>query len=83
MITKPELDTMTDAEVVRRFREVSVEAADAIWAMQRKKPTDRDPHDINQDLYKLLPRFDAIIGHTGPADARAPGRALAPCRART
>ena len=47
--------------VVRRLRDLSLEAADALWALAKGKEPDRDPIAINQDIHNLRSRIDAAF----------------------
>ena len=61
MLTPTQIKAMSDIEVLRKFKALAVEAADALWAIREKKPTKRPIIDINQDIYLLHLRYDAII----------------------
>ncbi|MEX1052071.1 MAG: hypothetical protein WEC83_01650 [Patescibacteria group bacterium] len=38
-------------ECFEKFSKLAIEAADALWAIQKGKQPDRDPLQINQDIY--------------------------------
>lgn len=53
--------TRIEIETLQRFRNLSVEAANSLWAIQRKKEPAHDIHRVNQDIHNLLPAIDAMI----------------------
>ncbi len=67
--------TAIEIETLQRFRNLSVEAADSLWAIQRKKEPAHDIHRVNQDIHNLLPDVDAII-----AKMRSKAKIVAPHR---
>ena len=44
---------MSNSEIMRRMRNLSVEAADALWAIRKNKKPDRNPEDICNDIQQL------------------------------
>ncbi len=50
-----------DNTLVKKLRDLAVEAADALWALANGKNPDRDPILINQDIHRLRPRIDAFL----------------------
>lgn len=52
---------MSNLEILQKMRDLCFEAANALWAIKRGKPTDRDPNLINQDIYNLRPEFDRVL----------------------
>jgi hypothetical protein len=43
------------------FHKLTIEAADALWAIQKGKKPDRDPRQINQDIYTSSPLIEFNI----------------------
>ena len=50
-----------DRFLLQRLRDLSVEAADALWVHKEGKTPDRDPILINQEIHGLRPQIDAIL----------------------
>lgn len=47
---------------VIKFRNLALEAADALWALSKGKAPDRPPRDINQDIYQIRSLVDHKLG---------------------
>ena len=52
---------MENHKLVRNLRNLAMEAADALWAIDHGKKPERDPIAINQDLHRLRPQIDAMF----------------------
>lgn len=52
---------MENHQLVRRLRNLAMEAADALWAIDHGKKPERDPIAINQDLHRLRPQIDTAF----------------------
>ena len=51
-----------DKEVLVKFRNLAMEAADALWALEEGRPVRRPPKVINADIHNLRPKVDALLG---------------------
>jgi hypothetical protein len=46
-----------DEEAIIELEKLALEAADALWAIHKEKPTERDIVAINQDIYSWGRRY--------------------------
>ncbi|MCX6714337.1 MAG: hypothetical protein NTX72_00805 [Candidatus Uhrbacteria bacterium] len=53
--------TEADLQLIQRWRVFTFQAADALWDISKGKRPMREPREINQDIYALIPELDAVI----------------------
>ena len=60
-ILLPLLNVEKDAELFKKLFDLSIEAANALWALEKGKTPDRDPIAINQDIHNLRTKIGKRI----------------------